>query len=177
MFATCFSTTPGVTRAAAIPALDRPSAISESTSRSRGVSDACGVPIQRRAYDQAQCQSCSELGVERGDSVKHARRWRWSSPAAKVLGFRTHGSPLAVFAPPGLILLFAFAICWISTLIGRRRQRPGDGAVLAPGAYLPAHLRPGVLAAARRLPRSADQLGAVSRTPAACLEAGTGSRA
>jgi len=30
MFATCFSTTPGVmTRAAAIPVLDRPSAISE----------------------------------------------------------------------------------------------------------------------------------------------------
>ena len=39
MLATCFSTAPPeTTRAAAIPALDRPSAISASTSRSRGVS-------------------------------------------------------------------------------------------------------------------------------------------
>jgi hypothetical protein len=39
MLATCFSTVPRVrTKAAATPALDRPSAISASTSRSRGVS-------------------------------------------------------------------------------------------------------------------------------------------
>lgn len=38
---------------------------------------ACGVPIQRRAYDQARCQSCPELGLltaaaaERYDAVLH----------------------------------------------------------------------------------------------------------
>jgi hypothetical protein len=40
MLAMCFSTAPpDTTSAAAIPALDRPSAISASTSRSRGVRD------------------------------------------------------------------------------------------------------------------------------------------
>jgi oleandomycin transport system permease protein len=35
-----------------------------------------------------------------------------------VLGFRFHGSVLAVAAGFGLILLFSVAVCWISTLIG-----------------------------------------------------------
>jgi oleandomycin transport system permease protein len=34
-----------------------------------------------------------------------------------VLGFRTHGSPLAVLAGCGLIMLFTFAVSWIAALV------------------------------------------------------------
>jgi oleandomycin transport system permease protein len=34
-----------------------------------------------------------------------------------ILGFRTHGSPLAVLAGCGLIMLFTFAVSWIAALV------------------------------------------------------------
>ena len=50
MLWTCFSTVPSVThRRRAIPALERPSAISASTSRSRGVSSSSGSSTRRAA--------------------------------------------------------------------------------------------------------------------------------
>ena len=53
MLATCFSTAPSVTTsAAAIAALERPSAISASTSRSRGVSSSERSSAWRLAREQ-----------------------------------------------------------------------------------------------------------------------------
>jgi oleandomycin transport system permease protein len=43
-----------------------------------------------------------------------------------ALGFRTHGSPLAVLAGCGLIVLFAFAVCWISALVGMLAKSPAS---------------------------------------------------
>ena len=62
MLAMCFSTAPTVsTSDSAMPAFDRPSAISASTSRSRGVSSSSG-PSSRRLREQLG----DDLGVERG---------------------------------------------------------------------------------------------------------------
>ena len=62
---TCFSTAPGpTTRAAAMAALDRPSAISASTSRSRAVSGVKGSP---RAGEQLG----HHLGVDGAAALGH----------------------------------------------------------------------------------------------------------
>ena len=67
MLVTCFSTAPVVsTSASAMPAFERPSAISSSTSRSRGVSVVDGA----RAAAAEQLRD--DLGVERGAALAHA---------------------------------------------------------------------------------------------------------
>jgi oleandomycin transport system permease protein len=43
-----------------------------------------------------------------------------------ALGFRTHGTPLAVLAGCGLIMLFAFAVCWMAALVGLLAKSPGS---------------------------------------------------
>ena len=43
-----------------------------------------------------------------------------------VLGFRPHGGPLGVLAGCGLIVLFAFAVCWIAALVGMLARSPGS---------------------------------------------------
>jgi oleandomycin transport system permease protein len=43
-----------------------------------------------------------------------------------VLGFRAHGSPLAVLAGGALIMLFAFAVGWIAALVGMLARSPGS---------------------------------------------------
>jgi oleandomycin transport system permease protein len=43
-----------------------------------------------------------------------------------ILGFRPHGGPLGVLAGCGLIVLFAFAVCWIAALVGMVASSPGS---------------------------------------------------
>jgi oleandomycin transport system permease protein len=43
-----------------------------------------------------------------------------------ILGFRAHGSPLAVLAGCGLIMLFSFAVCWIAVLVGMLAKSPSS---------------------------------------------------
>jgi oleandomycin transport system permease protein len=43
-----------------------------------------------------------------------------------VLGFRPHGSPPAVLAGCGLILLFSFAVGWVGALAGLLAKSPGS---------------------------------------------------
>jgi oleandomycin transport system permease protein len=43
-----------------------------------------------------------------------------------VLGFRPRGSTLAVLAGCGLIVLFAFAVCWVAALVGMLARSPGS---------------------------------------------------
>jgi oleandomycin transport system permease protein len=43
-----------------------------------------------------------------------------------VLGFRPHGSPAAVLAGCGLILLFSFAVGWVGALAGMLAKGPGS---------------------------------------------------
>jgi len=43
-----------------------------------------------------------------------------------VLGFRTHGSPLAVLAGYGLIMLFSFAVGWVSALVAMLAKSPSS---------------------------------------------------
>ena len=67
MFAACFSTAPSVTtRRSAIAALERPSAISPSTSRSRGVSSSSGSAARPPS------ELGDDLGVQRRAARGHA---------------------------------------------------------------------------------------------------------
>jgi oleandomycin transport system permease protein len=43
-----------------------------------------------------------------------------------VLGFRPRGGALAVLAGCGLIVLFAFAVCWVAALAGMLARSPGS---------------------------------------------------
>jgi oleandomycin transport system permease protein len=43
-----------------------------------------------------------------------------------ILGFRPHGGPLALLAGSGLIVLFAFVVCWIAALVGMPANSPGS---------------------------------------------------
>jgi oleandomycin transport system permease protein len=61
-----------------------------------------------------------------GDLVKYVFSLVLVFAFGAVLGFRPHGSPLAVLAGCGLILLFSFAICWIAALVGMLAKSPGS---------------------------------------------------
>lgn len=43
-----------------------------------------------------------------------------------ILGFRPHGSPLAALAGCGLIMLFTFAVSWISALVAMLAKNPAS---------------------------------------------------
>jgi oleandomycin transport system permease protein len=61
-----------------------------------------------------------------GDLVKDLASLVLVFAFGAVLGFRTHGSPLAVLAGGGLIMLFAFSIGWIAALVGMLARSPGS---------------------------------------------------
>jgi oleandomycin transport system permease protein len=69
-------------------------------------------------------RSAPLVGHILGDSIKYVLSLVLVFGFGVILGFRTHGSPLAVLAAAGLMLLFAFAVCWISTLIGVAAKGP-----------------------------------------------------
>ena len=61
-----------------------------------------------------------------GDLVKYMVSLALVFGFGAILGFRAHGSPLAVLAGCGLIMLFAFAVCWIAALVGMLANSPGS---------------------------------------------------
>jgi oleandomycin transport system permease protein len=63
-------------------------------------------------------RSAPLVGHILGDSVKYALAIVLVFAVGAVLGFRTHAGVLAIAAAAGLMLVFAFAVCWIATLIG-----------------------------------------------------------
>jgi len=86
------------------------SAISLNTDLRNGVYDRLrSLPIAR---------SAPLIGQIIGDAVKYILAIVIVFALGAALGFRTHADPLAIAAAAGLMLGFAFAICWIATLIG-----------------------------------------------------------
>jgi oleandomycin transport system permease protein len=60
------------------------------------------------------------------DLVKHTLSLALVFGFGAALGFRTHGSPPAVLAGCGLIVLFSFAVGWISALVGMLAKSPAS---------------------------------------------------
>jgi len=69
-------------------------------------------------------RSAPLIGHILGDSVKYVLSVALVFVLGVVLGFRTHGSPLAALAAAGLMLLFAFTISWVATLMGIVARTP-----------------------------------------------------
>jgi oleandomycin transport system permease protein len=63
-------------------------------------------------------RSAPLVGHILGDALKYVLSIALVFGFGAVLGFRPHGDPPALFAALGLLLAFAFAMCWIATLIG-----------------------------------------------------------
>jgi oleandomycin transport system permease protein len=61
-----------------------------------------------------------------GDVVKYLVSLALVFGFGAVLGFRPHGSPLAVLAGCGLIMLFSFAVGWIAALVGILAKSPAS---------------------------------------------------
>ena len=61
-----------------------------------------------------------------GDLVKDVLSLALVFGFGAALGFRPHGGPLAVLAGCGLIVLFAFAVCWVAALVGMLASSPGS---------------------------------------------------
>jgi oleandomycin transport system permease protein len=61
-----------------------------------------------------------------GDLVKDAVSLVLVFGFGAALGFRVKGNPLAALAGCGLIVLFAFAVCWIAALVGLLAKSPGS---------------------------------------------------
>jgi oleandomycin transport system permease protein len=61
-----------------------------------------------------------------GDLVKDVLSLALVFGFGAILGFRPHGGPLGVLAGCGLIVLFAFAVCWIAALVGMVASSPGS---------------------------------------------------
>jgi oleandomycin transport system permease protein len=64
------------------------------------------------------------IGRVLGDVVRNVLSLILVAALGLILGFRPHGSPLRWLAGCGLILLFAFGICWVSVLIGVLAKTP-----------------------------------------------------
>jgi oleandomycin transport system permease protein len=63
-------------------------------------------------------RSAPLIGRVLGDVIRNVLSLILVAALGLVLGFRPHGSPVRWLACCGLILLFAFGICWIAVLIG-----------------------------------------------------------
>jgi oleandomycin transport system permease protein len=63
-------------------------------------------------------RSAPLIGRVLGDAVRNALSLVLVVAFGVILGFRPHGSPVRWLAACGLILLFAFGICWIAVLMG-----------------------------------------------------------
>jgi ABC-2 type transporter len=76
-----------------------------------------------------------------GDLAKYAVSLMLVFGFGAILGFRPHGSPLAVLAGRGLIMLFTFAVSWISALVAMLARSAASVQGLAFVLIFPAHLR------------------------------------
>jgi oleandomycin transport system permease protein len=61
-----------------------------------------------------------------GDLVKNLLSLLLMFGFGAVLGFRPRSGPLGLLAGGGLLLLFAFAVCWVAALVGLLVRGPGS---------------------------------------------------
>ena len=69
-------------------------------------------------------RSAPMVGRVLGDAVRNLLSLILVFAIGAALGFHPHGSPLRWLAGCTLILLFAFAVCWIAVLIGMLARTP-----------------------------------------------------
>jgi oleandomycin transport system permease protein len=89
---------------------------------SLGTALSLNTDIRNGIYDRFRsmpiARSAPLVGHILGDSVKYVLAIVLVFTLGLVLGFRIHAGAPAIAAAAGLMLAFAFAICWIATLIG-----------------------------------------------------------
>jgi len=97
---------------------------------SMGTALALNADLRTGIFDRFRslpiARSAPLAGHVLGDLVKYVFSLVLVFGFGAVLGFRPHGSPLAVLAGCGLIMLFSFAICWIAALVGMLAKSPGS---------------------------------------------------
>jgi oleandomycin transport system permease protein len=97
---------------------------------SMGTALALNADLRTGIFDRFRslpiARSAPLAGHVLGDLVKYVVSLVLVFGFGAVLGFRTHGSPLAVLAGCGLIMLFSFAVCWIAALVGMLAKSPGS---------------------------------------------------
>lgn len=78
--------------------------------------------LRNGVYDRFRslpiARSAPLVGHILGDAVKYALALVLVFGLGAILGFRTHADVQEIAAAAGLLLLFAFAVAWIGTLIG-----------------------------------------------------------
>jgi oleandomycin transport system permease protein len=97
---------------------------------SMGTALALNADLRTGIFDRLRslpiARSAPLTGHLLGDVVKDVASLALVFGFGAILGFRPHGSPLAVLAGCGLIMLFAFAVCWIAALVGMLARSPGS---------------------------------------------------
>jgi oleandomycin transport system permease protein len=97
---------------------------------SMGTALALNADLRTGIFDRFRslpiARSAPLAGHVLGDLVKYVFSLVLVFGFGAVLGFRPHGTLLAVLAGCGLILLFSFAICWIAALVGMLAKSPGS---------------------------------------------------
>jgi oleandomycin transport system permease protein len=97
---------------------------------SMGTALALNADLRTGIFDRFRslpiARSAPLTGQVLGDLVKYVVSLVLVFGFGAVLGFRTHGSPLAVLAGCGLMMLFSFAVCWIAALVGLLAKSPGS---------------------------------------------------
>ena len=97
---------------------------------SMGTALALNADLRTGIFDRFRslpiARSAPLAGHVLGDLVKYVFSLVLVFGFGAVLGFRPHGSPLAVLAGCGLIMLFSFAICWIAALVAMLAKSPGS---------------------------------------------------
>jgi oleandomycin transport system permease protein len=82
---------------------------------------ALNTDLRNGVYDRFRslpiARSAPLVGHILGDFVKYALAVILVFGIGAALGFRTHASAPAIFAAIGFLIAFAFAVCWIGTLI------------------------------------------------------------
>jgi oleandomycin transport system permease protein len=69
-------------------------------------------------------RSAPLVGTVLGDVVRYIVSAGVVLGFGAVLGFRIHTGPMAVLAAYGLVLTFAFALCWLAALVGMLVKSP-----------------------------------------------------
>lgn len=89
---------------------------------------ALNTDLRNGVYDRFRslpiARSAPLVGHILGDFVKYAVALVLVFGLGATLGFRVHGGVAAVASAAGLLAAFAFAVCWIGTLIGVAARAP-----------------------------------------------------
>jgi oleandomycin transport system permease protein len=87
-----------------------------------GTAISLNTDLRNGVYDRLRslpiARSAPLIGHILGDAIKYILAIVIVFGLGAALGFRTHSGPLAIGGAAALMLAFAFAVCWIATLIG-----------------------------------------------------------